>query len=353
MARRRSTSTIISATRPVFPSYLLPSWNFLLPRRVRRRSSSRSSSSTSDESVSAITAATATSPGGTSSTSTSTSITSSRGASTVPTTPPSPSSSTSSSSSTTGSPSHQDTALQKPIAITPHRHHHHRQKPRVVLSRSGPDALRCVTCSTHLALTSQIVSKGFTGRNGRAYLVEPPSPGPPPSPQSATSSFSYPTSLLQQRQQQQQQQRILHNIRVGRNEDRHLSTGWHVVADICCATCSKKVGWKYVDAKEESQKYKIGKFILETDRVMTHRSWEDFAVATDDDLGHFLDDDTDAAAVDLRRGYGAGSGTDEVVFDSGDDDECDELFAGTWNAAAVAKRRSESVARRISHSLPG
>ncbi|CRK35816.1 hypothetical protein BN1708_016471, partial [Verticillium longisporum] len=37
-----------------------------------------------------------------------------------------------------------------------------------------------------------------------------------------------------------------------------LVTGWHVVADITCAVCHAKLGWKYVDAREEAQKYKVG-----------------------------------------------------------------------------------------------
>src|SRR2546421_12676417 len=32
--------------------------------------------------------------------------------------------------------------------------------------------LKCCKCSTDLCLTSQIISKGFTGRHGRAYLVQ-------------------------------------------------------------------------------------------------------------------------------------------------------------------------------------
>ncbi|KAK9436363.1 glutamate carboxypeptidase [Metarhizium brunneum] len=173
----------------------------------------------------------------------------------------------------------------------------------------APDTLRCMTCSTDLALTSQIISKGFTGRYGRAFLVAPP---PPPADN---------TTLL--------------NIRIGRSEDRQLVTGWHVVADICCATCTRKLGWKYVDATEPSQKYKVGKYILETERVMSHRSWEDYNVQ---DLGFIGREGRDVE----------GRSSDEIVFDSDDDEECEDIFAGTWDAATVAKRRSESIARRIS-----
>lgn len=173
-----------------------------------------------------------------------------------------------------------------------------------------------MACSTDLALASQIISKGFTGRYGRAFLV-----APPPAP--ADSS-----TLL--------------NIRIGRSEDRQLVTGWHVVADISCSTCSRKLGWKYVDAREQSQKYKVGKYILETERVMTHRSWEDYDVHN---LG-FIDEE--GGEMDDLASSAGERNSDEIVFDSDDEEECEDIFAGTWDAATVAKRRSETIARRIS-----
>lgn len=244
-------SSRISATRPVFPRYLLPTFVLSLARR--------------------------------------------------PSTSPSPPSARSSCSP----PAKSDGSLPAPsrdVTCGP-------APPRRRLSRAAPDTLRCINCSTDLALASQIVSKGFTGRYGRAFLVAPP---PPPAADHA-----------------------LANIRVGRSEDRQLVTGWHVVADICCATCSRKLGWKYVDAREASQKYKVGKYILEVERVVTHRRWED--LAADDDRGWA--DDGLAAEDPAGRSR-------EVVFDSEDDDECDEIFAGVWDAATVAKRRSQTIAKR-------
>ena len=41
-----------------------------------------------------------------------------------------------------------------------------------------------------------------------------------------------------------------------------------VVADIYCNACDTRLGWKYVEAFEESQKYKQGKFILEKAMIM-------------------------------------------------------------------------------------
>lgn len=243
----------ISATRPVFPSYLLPTFKFAFHRRPSASSASSSSSCAGE-------------------------------------------SATSSPATTPGNSPPDHAPIGKPAARR--------------LSRSAPDTLRCMSCSTDVALASQIVSKGFTGRYGRAFLVAPP---PPPAEQT------------------------LANIRVGRSEDRQLVTGWHVVADICCATCSRKLGWKYVDAKEQAQRYKVGKYILEVERVVTHRSWEDVA-----------GEDMDMIEEEHGDGGGSGGEGEEVVFDSEDEDECEDIFAGVWDAEAVAKRRSQSMARRAS-----
>lgn len=124
------------------------------------------------------------------------------------------------------------------------------------------------------------------------------------------------------------------NIKVGKSETRVLVTGSHVVADITCAVCNTKVGWKYIDAKEDSQKYKIGKFILETQRVVVYRNWEDIMVDEVPDLEM------------EQKGLEAGSDGDPVIFDSDDEDECEDLFTGSWDPEVVAKRRSRKVNRR-------
>lgn len=186
------------------------------------------------------------------------------------------------------------------------------------LSRADPDTLRCGSCSTDLAFASQIVSKGFTGRHGKAFLVAPP-----------------------------HGQQSLLNLRIGRNENRQLVTGWHVVADISCGTCSTKLGWKYVDAKEASQKYKVGKFILETERVVTFRVWE---YRDGKEVGVVGDMTQRSDQAPWRRQFGdCGASEDsdeEIVFDSEDDEECEDIFAGTWDAETVAKRRRSMGTRR-------
>nr|GMD02075.1 protein yippee-like [Ipomoea batatas] len=53
------------------------------------------------------------------------------------------------------------------------------------------------------------------------------------------------------------------NVTSGANEDRHMMTGVHTVADIFCVCCGSIVGWKYETAHDKSQKYKEGKSVLE------------------------------------------------------------------------------------------
>jgi len=111
-------------------------------------------------------------------------------------------------------------------------------------------------------------------------------------------------------------------------------TGQHVVADVSCNICGTVLGWKYVDAKEAAQKYKIGKFILEMKRVIVGVGWEDTGV--------------DGGEVDEREfgGIEDGNDGDIVVFDSEDEDECEDLFAGVWDPEVVAKRRARRVGRK-------
>lgn len=115
------------------------------------------------------------------------------------------------------------------------------------------------------------------------------------------------------------------------------------MADVTCAVCSTVLGWKYVDAKEPSQRYKIGKFILEMKRVIVGVSWEDGTKEHENDV-----DDLGLEIVEIEAGRGIEENDNEgdIVFDSEDEDECDDLFAGTWDAEVVAKRRSRRVVVR-------
>ncbi|THC95504.1 hypothetical protein EYZ11_005019 [Aspergillus tanneri] len=66
----------------------------------------------------------------------------------------------------------------------------------------------------------------------------------------------------------------LPNTTIQKPVPRQLVTGAHTVSDISCAFCGSVLGWKYVAAEEEAQRYKVGKFILETKRILTSSSWE-------------------------------------------------------------------------------
>ncbi|KAF3629294.1 Protein yippee-like [Capsicum annuum] len=58
------------------------------------------------------------------------------------------------------------------------------------------------------------------------------------------------------------------NIVIGAKEDRQLMTGLHTVADVKCSDCGEVLGWKYVRAYDETQKYKEGKFVLENFKIV-------------------------------------------------------------------------------------
>lgn len=280
----------------------------------------------------------------------------------------------------------------KPTSQVPHQPPRtRRNSDRGRLSRTLPDVLRCTTCGTDVAFGLQVVSKGFTGRHGRALLVSPPLPSSTPSCPGPPLSYSAAPGGNRTSQSQQQQPNPssysslardganLVNVSVGAPEKRSLVTGMHVVADITCATCGVKIGWKYVDAREQAQKYKVGKFILETERVALHRTWEDVEQggAANRVASHFYSSSAPAESFSGggRRASGLGNrrkvscssdeaglaaaGDDldeemeedgspaqsdgEVMFDSEDEDECEDIFAGTWDAATVARRRGSRV----------
>ena len=42
-----------------------------------------------------------------------------------------------------------------------------------------------------------------------------------------------------------------------------MLTGKHMVRDVFCKSCNKKLGWMYEFASDKSQMYKEGKVILE------------------------------------------------------------------------------------------
>lgn len=172
--------------------------------------------------------------------------------------------------------------------------------------------LRCNACLADLCPTASIISKGFTGRHGRAYLVAPPASS------SGISWMKHPRDVGQ-----------LPNTTLDKAVPRQLVTGAHTVADIRCKKCETVLGWKYVAAEEEAQRYKVGKFILETRRICKGVEWE----------GGAHDDLVAMSGV-------AGAGEAEIEFDSQDEDECEDLFAGVWSPNLARKRRERKLWRR-------
>lgn len=93
----------------------------------------------------------------------------------------------------------------------------------------GPGELYvCKKCNIHLSRVHLKRSDRFKGKTGTAYLIAE-----------------------------------VWNYVCGPEEDRQLSTGEHTIREIYCQKCHTNIGWTYIRAYQESQKYKIGKFILE------------------------------------------------------------------------------------------
>lgn len=172
--------------------------------------------------------------------------------------------------------------------------------------------LRCASCSTDICLSSQIISKGFTGRHGRAYLVSP-SPASAMAPRE--SKLTVTPGLL--------------NTMTGAPSQRQLVTGLHTVSDVCCAFCNSVLGWKYDAAEQASQQYKVGKFILETKMICTGTDWNG-------------NDKVESYKSLTLRGMEV-CDTGDVQFDSQDEDECEDLFAGVWSPTLAMQRRHKNI----------
>lgn len=188
--------------------------------------------------------------------------------------------------------------------------------------------LQCARCATDLCSTSQIISKGFTGRHGRAYLVSPVS-----SPGTFTFSPKVAKALS------------LPNTHVHKSVSRQLVTGAHTVSDVSCAFCGSILGWKYDGADEESQRYKVGKFILETKKICSSSCWENDRWDEQGQSGLFPhhSKDPESGTSDWERDV-------HVEFDSQDEDECEDLFAGLWSPGLASRTRQ---ARKFERAVTG
>ena len=110
-----------------------------------------------------------------------------------------------------------------------------------------------------------------------------------------------------------------------------------MVSDVSCSICGTGLGWKYVEAAEESQKYKVGKYILETMRIRVGVEWDNDEVQGGD---QGYDEVLPLPPNELRKLNDGTSGSgQDVEFDSQDEDECEDLFAGVWSPQLALKRR--------------
>ncbi|KAG7098485.1 hypothetical protein E1B28_000430 [Marasmius oreades] len=109
---------------------------------------------------------------------------------------------------------------------------------QVIQTYDGHGTYSCSKCSAVVALQDELISKSFSGRDGRGFLMH-----------SAT------------------------NVKLGNKEERPLLTGVHTVADVFCVGCNERLGWYYHKASEYSQKYKEGKYLLEREKLFKDNAW--------------------------------------------------------------------------------
>lgn len=214
-------------------------------------------------------------------------------------------------------------------------------------SPPGPDSyltghashLRCARCLSDLALSSQIISKGFTGRHGRAYLVAPSQSSISPNPINLSSAKAKNDALPN-----------LPNTYTHKPVPRQLVTGAHTVGDISCAQCGSILGWKYVAAEEEAQRYKVGKFILETKRVCRSSAWEN-----EDTVVEEREQEASSRRASQARRRSSlvppnelpAVAEDDIEFDSQDEEECEDLFLGVWTPQLAARKRKTRAFGKI------
>ncbi|KAI0675393.1 yippee-domain-containing protein [Trametes maxima] len=112
-------------------------------------------------------------------------------------------------------------------------------KTEVITVFQGHPTFSCANCAAVIALQDELISKAFSGRDGRGYLIH-----------SAV------------------------NLKLGRREDRALLTGVHTVADVYCMGCNDRMGWYYHKASDHTQKYKEGKYLLEREKLVKENKWK-------------------------------------------------------------------------------
>ncbi|TKY68769.1 yippee protein [Spatholobus suberectus] len=92
---------------------------------------------------------------------------------------------------------------------------------------------RCKNCQNPIVFRGELLAKNYLAKTGRALM------------------FSH-----------------ARNIVIGPKQERSLITGAYAVAGIFCNNCGEELGWKYLQAYDARQKFKEGKFIIETAKIV-------------------------------------------------------------------------------------
>jgi len=85
-------------------------------------------------------------------------------------------------------------------------------------------------CLCPFASEAQLISRNFKGSYGAAILFEKAS-----------------------------------NVILGKTLKREMLTGEHIIRPVFCKKCRTDLGWKYEYTKNDDQRYKEGKFVLEVE----------------------------------------------------------------------------------------
>ncbi|KAI4307068.1 hypothetical protein L6164_030298 [Bauhinia variegata] len=92
---------------------------------------------------------------------------------------------------------------------------------------------RCGNCQTPIAFRSDLLSKNYVAKSGGAFM------------------FSHAVNII-----------------AGEKQHRELITGSYTVTGIYCSNCGQELGWKYLKAYQDRQKFKEGKFIIEKTKLL-------------------------------------------------------------------------------------
>lgn len=101
----------------------------------------------------------------------------------------------------------------------------------------GHPVYSCNRCRNPITLRHNLLSKAFKARSGDAYM------------------FSEAM-----------------NVVLGVKREAQLITGRYVIADVSCRNCGEVLGWKYLKAFDDSQRSKIGRFIIEKAKILKEYS---------------------------------------------------------------------------------